>query len=105
MKLSIEIIAWSELHMVNIMTDYGYIPGKKNILVDQLGCLDQILPMEWSLLLQVFNHLHMDLFATRVIMKLPIYMSHIPNPMAWKEDTLQHLWDSLSAYASPFSLF
>ena len=69
-------VAWSELHLVTLSA--RYIPGKKNILANQLSHLDQVLPTEWFLLSQVFDarcevyiRPHMDLFATKVNTKFP----------------------------------
>ena len=41
-RLNLVIIIWSKLHMITIIA--RYIPGKKNVLVDQLSSLDQMLP-------------------------------------------------------------
>ena len=85
-----------------------FIPGKKNILADQLSRPDQVLPTEWSLLPRVFEAIcevfgrpHLDLFASRTIAKLLLYMSPVPNLVAWKHDAFQHPWDNLSAYTFP----
>ena len=71
------IALWSEWHLFRL--EASYIPGKKNILADQLSRPGQILPTEWSLLPRVFDgicwvlgHPHLDLFATRANNKLPI---------------------------------
>ena len=42
-----------------------------------------------------------DLFATRLNRKLPVYCSPVPDPMAALEDAFQHPWDGLDAYAFP----
>ena len=89
-----------------------YILGRKNVLADQFSLPDQILPTEWSLLpwvfegiCNVFGRPHLDLFATRTNMKLLLYMSLVPDPLAWKQDALHMLWDHLFAYAFlPFAL-
>ena len=82
------------------------------VLADQLSHPDQVLPTKWSLLPRVFDTIcevysypHIDLFATRANTKLPLYVSLIPDPMTWKQDAFQHLWDNLSVYAFPLSLF
>ena len=85
-----------------------YILGKKNILADQLSRPDQILPTEWSLLprvldgiCQVIRRPHLDLFATRANTNLPLYVSPVPDPLAWKQDALHLPWNHLVAYAFP----
>ena len=105
-----EITMWTERHLDCLSV--RYIPGRKNILANQLSRLDQVLPMEWSLLPRVFEGIcsvfgrpHLDLFATRANTKLPLYVFPVPNPLAWKQDAFQHPWDHLSTYAFlPFAL-
>ena len=90
-----EIMAWTELHLVTLSA--RYIPGRNNIIVDQLSHPDQVLPTEWSILPQVcdaicevFSHPHMDFFATRENMKLPLHVTVDPEPMVWKQDAFQY---------------
>ena len=80
-----------------------YIKGKKNIMVDQLSHPDQGLPTEHSSLPRVFDniiwafgHPLLDLFATRVNMKLPVCVTPILVSMALKEDVFQHVWDNVA---------
>ena len=101
-----KIVWWTELHSVTLAAQY--IPGKKNVLVDQLSCPDQVILTEWSLLPRVFKevygvfgHPHLNLFAIWVITKLPFYISPVLDAMAWRHDAFQHPWDYLSAYAFP----
>ena len=70
-----------------------YIPKKMNVLADQRNRQDQVLYVEWSVLPQVFNVIcevfclpHTALFATIVNVKLLLYVSPVPVPMAWKQD-------------------
>ena len=70
-----------------------YSGEEKNVLADQLSCPDQVLPAEWSLLprvleavCRVFGRPHLDLFATLSSAKLPLYLSPVSDPMAWKQD-------------------
>ena len=51
--LASKIILWTEQH--SICLSVRYIPGRKSILADQLGCPDQVLPTECSLLPRVFK--------------------------------------------------
>ena len=67
-----------------------------------------MLPTAWCLLPQVFQDICreygcplIDLFAPRANVKQPLYVSPIPDPMAWKEGAFQHSWDDLSVYAFP----
>ena len=45
--------------------------------------------------------LMVNLFATRLNYKLPVYVSPLPNSQAWKEDPFRISWDHLEAYAFP----
>ena len=44
---------------------------------------------------------HVDLFATHLNHKLPLYASPVPDPKAWDIDALNINWTNLSAYAYP----
>ena len=103
-----EIVLWTKRHSVCLSA--RYIPGRKNILADQFGRPDQVLPMEWSLLPRVFEWIcsvlgdpHVYLFATWVNTKLPLYASSVPDTMAWKQVAFQHPMDHL--YSCAFPLF
>ena len=68
----------------------------------------QVQPTEWSLHPQVFKQIcqkwftpHVDLFATHLNHKLPLYVSPIPDPRAWDIDALNIDWTNLTAYAYP----
>ena len=53
----------------------------------------------------MFGRPHLDLFATQANTKIPLYMSLVWDPMAWKQDAFQHPWDHLSTYTfQPFAL-
>ena len=45
----------------------------------------------------------MDLFATSLNNKLPLYVSLIPDPQAWAVDALNIPWENLVAYAFPLA--
>ena len=44
---------------------------------------------------------YVDLFATHMDHKLPLYVSPIPDPKAWEIDDLNINWTGLTAYAYP----
>ena len=46
-------------------------------------------------------HLLIDLFATCLNAKLPLYCSLVPDPQAVFEDAFRHPWDDLDLYAFP----
>ena len=101
-----EVVLWAERRLVSLMA--SCIPGKNTVFATQLSLADQILPMEWSTFPRVFKAIcgvfgrsHLALFATHANAKLPLYVSQVADPRAWKQDMFQHPWDHLSAYAFP----
>ena len=69
---------------------------------------NQIQSTEWFLSPQVFKQIskiwespQVDLFATRLNTKLPLYVSPILDPQAWAVDALNIQWENLVAYAFP----
>ena len=52
-------------------------------------------------LLRVWGNPSIDLFATSLSAKLPLYCSLIPDPQAVFEDAFTHPWDDLDLYAFP----
>ena len=83
------VTQWTERHLVQL--EARYIPGKKNVLANQLSWPNQVLLTEWSLLPGVFKGIchvfgcrHLDLSATRANTKLLLYISTILDPLAWK---------------------
>ena len=93
-------ILQSKLHSVKLSAKY--IPGKKNILADQVPLTEwSLFPRMFDAICEVLEWPLIDLFATRANAKLPLYMSPVPDPMAWRQDTFHHPGDSLHAYAFP----
>ena len=75
---------------------------------DGLSRSNQVQSIEWLLHPQVFKQIcqkwftpHVDLFATDLNHKLPLYVSPIPDPKAWDIDALNINWTGLTAYACP----
>ena len=84
------------------------IPGCLNVMADLLSRSNQVQSTEWSLHPQVFKQIcqkwftpHVDLFATHLNHKLPLYVSAIPDPKASDIDALNINWTGLTAYAYP----
>ena len=104
--LTKELLSWAEANAVKLVA--RYLPGKANILADQLSRRDQVIGSEWSLHPEVFKRIclrlgtpTLDLFATSMNRKLPLYCSLVPDPMAVMEDAFMHPWDGLEVYAFP----
>ena len=85
-----------------------HIAGRLNVIADKLSRHNQIIGSEWSLHKEVFqaicqcwNQPLVDLFATKLNHKLPVYVSPLPDPQAWEVDALNIPWEGLVAYAYP----
>ena len=101
-----KIMTWC--HHYHIPLKARHIPGCLNVMADLLSRSNQVQSTEWSLHPQVFKQIcqkwftpHVDLFATHLNHKLPLYVSPVPDPKAWDIDALNINWTSLTAYAYP----
>ena len=104
--LTSRLLRWTESFDVHL--EARYLPGESNVLADVLSRRGQIVGTEWSLhpqvaraLLRVWGSLSIDLFATCLNAKLPLYCSLVPDPQAVFEDAFRHPWDDLDLYAFP----
>ena len=82
------------------------IPGNLNVIADFLSRRGKAIQTEWSLhplvfqeICQVWHKPMVDLFATSLNAKLPIYVSPVPDDKAWQIDALNIFWEALDAYA------
>ena len=101
-----KIMTWC--HHYHITLKARHIPGCLNVMADLLSRSNQVQSTEWSLHPQVFKQIcqkwftpHVDLFATHLNHKLPLYVSPIPDLRAWDIDALNIDWTNLTAYAYP----
>ena len=101
-----KIMTWC--HHYHIILKARHIPGCLYVMADLLSRSNQVQPTEWSLHPQVFKQIyqkwfnpHVDLFATHLNHKLPLYVSSVPDPNAWDIDALNLNWTGLTAYAYP----
>ena len=99
-----KIMTWC--HHYHITLKARHIPGCLNVMADLLSRSNQVQPTEWSLHPQVFKQIcqkwftpHVDLFATHLNHKLPLYVSPVPDPKVWDIDALNINWTGLTAYA------
>ena len=97
-ELTGQLLRWTEAH--NVLLEARYLPGQSNVLADLLSRRNQVLGAEWSLLPQVAKKIirtwgspTIDLFATHLNAKLPVYCSLIPDPQAVFEDAHRHPWN------------
>ena len=98
-----KIMTWC--HHYHITLKARHIPRCLNVMADLLSRSNQVQSTEWSLHPQVFKQIcqkwftpHVDLFATHLNHKLPLYVSPVPDPNAWDIDALNINWTSLTAY-------
>ena len=104
--LTSRLLRWTESFDVHL--DARYLPGESNVLADVLSRRGQVVGTEWSLhpqvaraLLRAWGNPSIDLFATCLNAKLPLYCSLVPDPQAVFEDAFRHPWDDLDLYAFP----
>ena len=104
--LTSRLLRWTESFDVHL--DARYLPGESNVLADVLSRREQVVGTEWSLhpqvaraLLRAWGNPSIDLFATCLNAKLPLYCSLVPDPQAVFEDAFRHPWDDLDLYAFP----
>ena len=104
--LTRRLLRWTESFDVNL--DARYLPGGSNVLADLLSRRGQVVGTEWSLhprvarsLLRVWGNPSIDLFATCLNAKLPLYCSLVLDPQAVFQDAFHHPWDDLDLYAFP----
>ena len=101
-----QVLTWAEMNSVSIVG--RFVPGRRNILADQLSRQGQVIPTEWTLhprvcqaLFEIWGTPVVDLFATSLNRRLPVYCSPVPDPMAWQVDAFTIPWDDLEVYAFP----
>eukprot|EP00745_Piridium_sociabile_P036950 TRINITY_DN667_c0_g1_i2.p3 TRINITY_DN667_c0_g1~~TRINITY_DN667_c0_g1_i2.p3 ORF type:complete len:627 (-),score=58.98 TRINITY_DN667_c0_g1_i2:6471-8351(-) len=104
--LAEEILLWS--HARDMILDVEFIPGKLNVLADQLSRKDQILPTEWTIataslqpVWKIWGKPHIDLFATKYSSRLPLYVSPMRDPEAVARNAFSIPWQGRVAYAYP----
>ena len=104
--LTSRLLRWTESFDVHLKA--RYLPGESNVLADVLSRRGQVVGTEWSLhpqvaraLLRTWGNPSIDLFATCLNAKLPLYCSLVPDPQAVFEDAFRHPWDDLDLYAFP----
>ena len=105
------VIIWNLLWWCrenNVLLSVTHISSALNVRADILSRSRQLASTEWSLHPSVFKQinllygdLNIDLFATDLNHKLPVYVSPCPDPSAWAVDALSIRWTGMAAYAFP----
>jgi hypothetical protein len=100
------ILLWAYSQRITISTEF--IPGKLNVLADQLSRRNQILPTEWTIAHQALEPVWrlwgkpmVDLFATSFNARLPVYVSPMLDPKALGRDAFARSWKHMEVYAYP----
>ena len=109
MSLCVLTIQLFELCMsLGIVLQVTFIPGKRNVMADQLSRTSHVQLAEWTLAPNVsrriqalYPDLQVDLLVTRWNTQLDLFVSPLPDLQAWAVDTLAISWDGMSAYAYP----
>ena len=100
-----EILLWAESHRITLLPQF--IRGTHNTTADLLSRPNQVIGSEWVLHQEVvLELLHrwpatIDLFATSLTTRLPVYFALSTDPRAAGVDALLQPWDDLQAYAFP----
>ena len=104
-----ELLRLCESQSVHLFPQF--IPGHLNVLADSLSRRSQVLGSKWTLCPQAVSELlrrwpaTIDLFATSLNHRLPVYFSPMYDPMSAGTDAMLQSWDGLQAYAfPPFSI-
>ena len=102
---------WNILNLClihNIQLLAKHIPGRFNTLADRMSRMDKPISTEWSLnqeiankIFQIMDFPSIDLFATRLNHRLPLYVSPIPDQKALSIDAISMDWNRINAYAFP----
>ena len=100
-----EILLWAENRRIRLLPQF--IMGSSNVTADTLSRPNQVIGSEWTLHQEVVDQLvHkwpavIDLFATSLTARLPVYFSPASDPRAAGTDALLQSWNDLQAYAFP----
>ena len=101
-----EMFLWLEEHDITLLP--RFVQGKTNVVADTLSREGQIIPTEWTLNAQVCEKLwrlwgrpQVDLFATSLTKRLPVYCSPHLDPNALGVDAFLQSWENLDGYAFP----
>ena len=92
-------------HPRAILLRARHIQGCLNVIADSLSRRDKVIQTEWSLhpkiflrICQIWHKPMIDLFATRMNNKLPLYVSPVPDPNAMAVDALNISWEAMDGY-------
>ena len=101
-----KLLLWCQSQSIQLLAKH--VPGRLNVLADSLSRQNKVLPAEWTLkqeivlsLFKILGTPMVDLFATRLNHRLPLYVSPVLEPAAWAVDALSLDWKRMFGYAFP----
>ena len=101
-----KVLLWAQENEVSLKA--RHIPGKRNVIADQLSRADRNPPGEWSLnqnvceqLWKIWGRPLIDLFATEYNNSLPLYYSPVTENQSAGLDGLSQTWNGIHGYAYP----
>ena len=105
-EITFDILTWCFQEHVTLRA--RHLAGKLNVIADGLSRDGRVLQTEWSLHPNVFHSItqtwscpHVDLFATVLNTKCPVFFSPIPDKAAAGIDSLSQNWSNIIGYAFP----
>ena len=96
-----EVLLWAESRRIRLLPQF--IMGSSNVTADALSRPNQVIGSEWTLHQEVVDQLvhrwpaMIDLFATSLTARLPVYFSPASDPRAAGTYALLQPWDDLQA--------
>jgi ribonuclease HI len=103
---TLDLLKWTEEK--NIILTSTFVPGALNVVADRLSRKHQILKSEWTInndvLLQIWkiwDRPMIDLFATNLNHRLPLYYSPTPDDQSLGRDAMVQNWGRHLLYAFP----
>ena len=99
------LLRWTESLGITLVPQF--IMEAWNVMAASLNRQDQVIGSKWTLAQEVVDELRarwpamVNLFATFLNYRLPIYFSTLNNPMAVGTDAFLQSWDGLQAYVFP----
>ena len=98
---------WRWCRQEGITPVASHILGQENLIADFLS-RGRVLPSEWTLhpevlrsLIRELGPLKVDLFASALNARLPIYCAKTQDPAVWQIDAFAFSWTGIRAYAFP----
>ena len=99
------LLRWTD--SLNVVLLPQFVMESYNVVADSSSRRNQVIGSEWTLVQEVMDELlrrwpaNVDLFATSLNYRIPVYFSSISDPIPAGSDAFLQSWDDLSAYEFP----